>query len=118
MTGGFSLESSDDLLSQAVTHQVSSAQKGLTAVFGMGTGVAPSLLPLDSTKLCFRLERHAVSQSNLFTRLARANLVLIAVDLPSIDLSLPRQSIGLGTYEPSKLNRKVEFHDLVKTSTD
>ena len=39
--------SGGDLLSQAVTHQVSSALKGLTTVFGMGTGVAPSLLPPD-----------------------------------------------------------------------
>ena len=40
-------KTSDDLLSQAVTHQVPSALKGLTSVFGMGTGVTPSLLSLD-----------------------------------------------------------------------
>ena len=34
-----------DLLSQAVSRQVPSALKGLTAVFGMDTGVSPSLLP-------------------------------------------------------------------------
>ena len=34
-----------DLLSQAVSHQVPSALKGLTALFGMGRGVSPSLLP-------------------------------------------------------------------------
>jgi hypothetical protein len=33
------------LLSQAVSHQVPSAQEGLTSVFGMGTGVTPPLLP-------------------------------------------------------------------------
>ena len=33
----------DDLLSHAVTHAVPSARWGLTAVFGMGTGVAPTL---------------------------------------------------------------------------
>ena len=33
----------DDLLSQAAARQVPSALKGLTAVFGMGTGVTPSL---------------------------------------------------------------------------
>ena len=32
-----------DLLSQALAHQVPSAQRGLTALFGMGRGVAPSL---------------------------------------------------------------------------
>lgn len=35
--------SGGDLLSQGVAPAVSSAQKGLTAVFGMGTGGAPSL---------------------------------------------------------------------------
>jgi hypothetical protein len=33
------------LLSQAVSHQVPSAQEGLTSVFGMGTGVTPPLWP-------------------------------------------------------------------------
>ena len=33
----------NDLLSQAAARQVPSALKGLTAVFGMGTGVTPSL---------------------------------------------------------------------------
>ena len=34
----------DFLFSQAVTHQVFSASKSLTAVFGMGTGVSSSSL--------------------------------------------------------------------------
>jgi hypothetical protein len=33
----------DDLLFQTVASPVPSAQTGLTAVFGMGTGVSPSL---------------------------------------------------------------------------
>ena len=40
-----SMESGGDLLSRAVTSQVPSALKGLTSVFGMGTGVTPSSLP-------------------------------------------------------------------------
>ena len=40
-----SLESGDDLLSRAVASQVPSARRGLTSVFGMGTG--GSLLPLS-----------------------------------------------------------------------
>ena len=40
---GLLLKSRDDLLSQAVTHQVPSALKSLTSVFGMGTGVTSSL---------------------------------------------------------------------------
>ena len=39
------LESGDDLLSRAVSSQVPSALRGLTSVFGMGTG--GSLLPLS-----------------------------------------------------------------------
>ena len=39
------LESGSDLLSRAVSSQVPSALKGLTSVFGMGTGVTPSLSP-------------------------------------------------------------------------
>ena len=38
------MESGDDLLSRAVSSQVPSTLKGLTSVFGMGTGGTPSLL--------------------------------------------------------------------------
>ncbi len=41
----FERNSGSDLLSRGVAPGVSSALKGLTAVFGMGTGVSPSLLP-------------------------------------------------------------------------
>ncbi len=43
-----SFETSDVLLSQVVSNQVPSALKGLTSVFGMGTGVSPSPSSLDS----------------------------------------------------------------------
>ena len=33
----------DDLVSHLVAHAVPSAQRGLTSVFGMGTGVTPSV---------------------------------------------------------------------------
>ena len=39
------MESGGDLLSRAVTSQVPGALKGLTSVFGMGTGGTPSPLP-------------------------------------------------------------------------
>ena len=45
LSGSFYLESGGDLLSRTVTSQVPSALKGLTSVFGMGTGVTPSSLP-------------------------------------------------------------------------
>ena len=118
MTGGFSLESSDDLLSQAVTHQVSSAQKGLTTVFGMGTGVAPSLLPLDSK---LRPLSRAVCRSFLF-RCSRTTTVRStphrsgsAIRYKLLAYFDSRKFI---CHKPSKLDRKVEFHELVKTSTD
>ncbi len=40
-----SYKTGGDLLSQAVSHQVPSALRGLTSLFGMGRGVSPSLLP-------------------------------------------------------------------------
>ncbi len=45
LLASYKIESGSDLLSRAVASQVSSAQKGLTSVFGMGTGGSPSLLP-------------------------------------------------------------------------
>ena len=47
------LESGGDLLSRAVTSQVPSALKGLTSVFGMGTGVTPSSLPPEMVSYSF-----------------------------------------------------------------
>ena len=44
----FQEKSGGVLLSQAVSHQVPSAQEGLTSVFGMGTGVTPPLWPPKS----------------------------------------------------------------------
>jgi hypothetical protein len=45
MKGFLKINFGGDLLSHAVSHAVPSAQRSLTAVFGMGTGVASSLLP-------------------------------------------------------------------------
>ncbi len=42
--GRFKVYSGDDLLSHSVSAAVPSAWRGLTAVFGMGTGVTLSLL--------------------------------------------------------------------------
>ena len=43
--------SGGDLLSRAVTSQVPSALKGLTSVFGMGTGGTPSSLPPEMVSI-------------------------------------------------------------------
>ena len=52
-------ETGDVLFSQAVTHQVSSALRSLTTVFGMGTGGASSLLSpqmAESINFCSTLK--------------------------------------------------------------
>ena len=46
------LESGGDLLFRAVSSQVPSALKGLTSVFGMGTGGTPSPLPPEIVAFC------------------------------------------------------------------
>ena len=43
--------SGSDLLSRAVTSQVPSTHKGLTSVFGMGTGGSPSPLPPENDRV-------------------------------------------------------------------
>ena len=58
----------DDLFSHPVARAVSSALKRFTAVFGMGTGVAPSLLP---PKIGYRFESCLV----LETLLERSSVV-------------------------------------------
>ena len=50
-TGGLSMGSGGDLLFRAVTSQVPSALKGLTSVFGMGTGGTPSSLPPEMVSI-------------------------------------------------------------------
>ena len=49
------MESGSDLSSRAVTSQVLSTCEGLTAVFGMGTGVAPQPLPPENGYLVWVL---------------------------------------------------------------
>ena len=48
------MESGSDLSSRAVSSQVLSALKGLTAVFGMGTGGTPSSLPPEMVSYSLR----------------------------------------------------------------
>ena len=50
----FIVESGGDLLSRTVTSQVPSALKGLTSVFGMGTGGTPSSLPPEMVSYLIR----------------------------------------------------------------
>ena len=57
------VDSGGDLLSRAVTSQVPSALKGLTAVFGMGTGGTPSSLSPEMVN-CFILSSAALAASD------------------------------------------------------
>ena len=58
----FSLESGDVLLSRAVASQVPSALRGLTSVFGMGTGGSLSLLSPEIFSRISSLPSSAPSQ--------------------------------------------------------
>ena len=49
--GLFHIIPGGDLLSHTVTHAVPSAQRGLTSVFGMGTGVRFFLIDLGDKKV-------------------------------------------------------------------
>ena len=65
----FSLESGGDLLSRAVTSQVPSALKGLTSVFGMGTG--------DPLRHCRRNSLNALSHIDSRTQIERFAFCLV-----------------------------------------
>src|SRR5438270_12936651 len=78
----------DDLLSQTVASPVPSALTGLTAVFGMGTGVSPSLwspksFPSIAAKKCFR--DRAVHAINLL----RCDALRSEIDGQALDLLVP-----------------------------
>ena len=53
------MESGGDLLSRTVTSQVPSALKGLTSVFGMGTGGTPSSLPPEMVSYLIEIALHS-----------------------------------------------------------
>ena len=60
------LESGGDLLFRAVSSQVPSALKGLTSVFGMGTGGTPSPLPPEIVYLSIPHLDNCTSERRLF----------------------------------------------------
>src|SRR5207249_7855145 len=79
----------DDLLFQTVASPVPSALTGLTAVFGMGTGVSPSLwspksFPSIAAKKCFRdrAQNHAIN-------LLRCRALRSEIDGQALDLLVP-----------------------------
>ena len=105
------LESGGDLLSRAVSSQVPSALKGLTSVFGMGTGGTPSPLPPEIVSLLWGLRTFRLvswlcalaSPSVAFAPLALAQGYYFVSSVGS--LSLPGSSCGfcLGFFLPSGL---------------
>ena len=65
------MESGGDLLSRTVTSQVPSALKGLTSVFGMGTGGTPSSLPPEMVNYLFQARPQPQSSQLRTAELAR-----------------------------------------------
>ena len=80
------MESGSDLSSRAVSSQVLSALKGLTAVFGMGTGGTPSSLPPEMVS--YSAAGLSSSPSRRFLR--------------ALDLSLPGSRIVVRSRFPVK----------------
>ena len=69
--------SGSDLLSHTVTGAVPSALEGLTAVFGMGTGVTPPPLPPESLYELLHLESCIVLGISRFLRIGQALDLLV-----------------------------------------
>ena len=94
--GPFKLPGSD-LLSHAVTRAVPSAPRGLTAVFGMGTGGAPSIWPPE-TRFRFRQNRVILAceldSSRLKNFMAKPHGRLVPVSFAPRSASTP----GLSTW--------------------
>ena len=68
------MESGGDLLSRTVTSQVPSALKGLTSVFGMGTGGTPSSLPPEMVS-------YVVSHTLTTAQLRFSSLTILSIHL-------------------------------------
>ena len=88
------MESGSDLLSRAVSSQVPSALKGLTSVFGMGTGVTPSLSPPERVievcavlKSSWLLPRYSVTEQSSLS--SSVQLLPLPVSLSSDTRSIP-----------------------------
>ena len=74
------MESGGDLLSRTVTSQVPSALKGLTSVFGMGTGGTPSSLPPEMVSyVCDFIVSRLVYHSVTFVPLSERSACLVVL---------------------------------------
>src|SRR3989440_12797808 len=98
----------DDLLFQTVASPVPSALTGLTAVFGMGTGVSPSLwspksLCESQAKKCFRVSAvHAINTAPIWRGSPLLSGAMPAlrseIDGQALDLLVPLSSNGCPSY--------------------
>ena len=80
------MESGGDLLSRAVSSQVPSALKGLTSVFGMGTGGTPSPLPPEIVSSLFACSSLSLAHASRYQPVGRfrvANLAVYSLGLRS-----------------------------------
>ena len=84
--------SGSDLLSRDVSIQVPSARRGLTTVFGMGTGGSPLLLPPESVE-CSHIHNCIVTIRNTLRLYQR-------ICDQALDLLVSVSSIHYCTYTP------------------
>ena len=106
--------SGGDLLSRAVTSQVPSALKGLTSVFGMGTGGTPSSLPPEMVSYSIQPPTGAPrSRSSLFRLFRSLLLSLSERSAPSIVLFFLFRGPRIAFRNPDNCTAVIqEFVDL------
>ena len=93
------MESGGVLLSRAVASQVPSELRGLTSVFGMGTGGSLSLLPPEIDINLFSLLVRSLSPfSYLLRSLSPFDYLLSLLDYSLCSLSLLDYSLSLFSY--------------------
>ena len=90
------LESGGDLLFRAVSSQVPSALKGLTSVFGMGTGGTPSPLPPEIVYLSIPHLDNCTSERRLFV----SYVSLFSQTFVSVSLKSSPRPISIITLHP------------------
>ena len=118
--------SGGDLLSRAVTSQVPSALKGLTSVFGMGTGVTPSLSPPEWVNEFTRFSafwapyRYSVTEQSSFSSSVQllTSRVPICSGFPSRFQPVPSQSpCASAMFCAPHSDNRIAFRDSIQ-STD
>ena len=86
------LESGSDLSSRAVSSQVLSARRGLTSVFGMGTGGSPLPLPPENCRFRSRSSLRFHALASHFCSCFRFCFASLLCFRPLLSLRLSRRS--------------------------